>query len=87
MFSILLGIKKNITLLSRFYISFLLILIPFIIVNGTLTGAFTNEPVVWYNNNEIMGIRFITIPAEDFAYAFSLLFLNLLIIEFFKTKF
>lgn len=86
-FTIILGIFIGRNYLSRFYTSFLFILIPFIIVNGTLTGAFTKEPVVWYNINEIIGIRFLTIPLEDFAYSFSLLFLNLLFIEYFKLKF
>lgn len=59
--------------LNVYYITFLIILIPFIIVNGILTGSFINEPVVWYNNDENIGIRFFTIPIEDFFYAFSLM--------------
>lgn len=68
-------------LLSRFYLAYLVILIPFIIVNGALTGMFTQEPVVWYNNLENLGIRIITIPVEDFAYAFSMLLMSLNLIE------
>lgn len=68
-------------LLRRFYIAFLIILVPFTLVNGVLTGMFTNEPVVWYNNLENMGKRFISIPFEDFGYAFSMLLLSLIIID------
>lgn len=70
--------------LSTFYISFVAILIPFFIVNGILTGSFIDDPVVWYNNDENLGIRLGTIPIEDVGYAFSLIFLNIILIEKFK---
>lgn len=66
-------------LLRAFIPSFLLILIPFFAVNGILTGGYTPDPVVWYNNSENLGIRLGSIPLEDLAYTFSMLFLNLLI--------
>jgi len=65
--------------LRQFYITFLAILVPFFIVNGVLTGAGVESPIVWYNNEENLGIRLYTIPVEDIAYAFSMLFGNLLI--------
>jgi lycopene cyclase domain-containing protein len=69
--------KTNI--INSFYCTFLAILVPFIVVNATLTGSFIDEPVVWYNNSENLGIRFLTIPIEDFGYAFSLILFNLLL--------
>jgi lycopene cyclase domain-containing protein len=69
--------KTNIT--SSYYCTFAVILIPFIIVNSILTGSFIEEPVVWYNNSENLGIRFMTIPIEDFGYAFSLILFSLLL--------
>jgi lycopene cyclase domain-containing protein len=74
--------KPEIT--QSFFVSFLVILVPFVIVNGILTGSFIQEEVVWYNNLENLGVRFFTIPVEDFAYALSMLLYNLLFIEFFK---
>lgn len=59
--------------ISRFYCTFLIILIPFVLVNGVLTGAFTAEPVVWYDHSENLNLRFITIPIEDFIYGFTML--------------
>lgn len=59
--------------ISRFYCTFLIILIPFVMVNGVLTGAFTTEPVVWYDHSENLNLRFITIPIEDFIYGFTML--------------
>lgn len=78
---IVLGTMYKLKLLQQFYISFLIILIPFILVNGILTGAVTETPIVWYNDLENLGIRFYTIPVEDFGYAFSMLFGNALIFE------
>lgn len=72
--------------LNRFYISFLVILIPFIIVNGILTGSFIEGEVVWYDPDEITGIRLITIPVEDFAYGFSLILINLMLMNCLRKK-
>jgi len=83
---LIIGLVYNIKLLQQFYISFLIILIPFIVVNGILTGAVTSNPVVWYNDLENLGLRFYTIPLEDFGYCFSLLFGNLMIFELLKGK-
>lgn len=71
----------NKLLTARFYITFLVILVPFLIVNGILTGTGISDEVVWYNDSENLGIRLFTIPVEDFSYAFSLILLNLLLTE------
>ena len=64
---------------SSFHNTFILITIPFLIVNGALTGSFYNQTVVWYNNDMILGLRVFTIPIEDFVYSYQLQLLNLLI--------
>ena len=74
------------THLQEFYASFILILIPFFIVNGILTGSFIEVPIVSYNNLENLGIRLFTIPIEDIGYAFSMLFGNLMIFETLKKR-
>ncbi|WP_372794809.1 lycopene cyclase domain-containing protein [Lutibacter sp.] len=79
-------ITKN-TILQKFYLTFLVILIPFFIVNGILTGSFIHQEVVWYNDAENLGIRLFTVPVEDAFYAFSMLFANLILIEKFKKVF
>ncbi|MDT7832141.1 lycopene cyclase domain-containing protein [Flavobacteriaceae bacterium S356] len=83
-FALAIGLRYGIVYLQRFYISFLIILIPFFIVNGILTGTGLEEPVVWYNNNENLGIRLLTIPIEDIGYAFTMIFGNIFLIEKFK---
>ncbi|WP_027138899.1 lycopene cyclase domain-containing protein [Gaetbulibacter saemankumensis] len=81
--SILTGIviRRNIELLQSYLLTFIVMLIPFFLVNGTLTGSFIKNEVVWYNNAENLGVRLFTIPIEDTVYAFSLILLNLFIIS------
>lgn len=67
--------------LGRFWIAYFIQLIPFTLVNGILTGSFLSEPVVWYNDEENLGIRIITIPIEDTIYALLLLLMNITIYE------
>ncbi|KAA3618311.1 MAG: lycopene cyclase domain-containing protein [Calditrichaeota bacterium] len=68
--------------LKTFFISYAIIfLIPFIFVNGALTGMMTAEPVVWYNDSENLGIRIFTIPIEDFVYGMLLYLMNVTLFE------
>lgn len=73
-------------LLRRFYLSYLVILIPFGLVNGILTGSFIDEQVVWYNNQENLGIRLGTIPLEDVFYGMTLILLNYFLTETFLNR-
>lgn len=85
---ILLIVKKfNPKLLNSFYVTFLFMLIPFFIVNGVLTGTGIEGNIVWYNDEQNLGIRLGTIPIEDSAYAFSLILLNLFLFTKFKEDF
>ena len=56
---------------------YIILLIPFLIVNGLLTGTALEEAVVRYNNAENLGVRILTIPIEDIAYGFELILLNI----------
>ena len=67
---------------TSFLISYLIILIPFLIVNGFLTAI----PVVLYNDAENSGIRIYTIPFEDIFYGMLLFLLNVLIYEKIKPR-
>ena len=58
--------------ISAFLVSYLIILIPFLIINGLLTAI----PVVLYNNQENLGIRLYTIPVEDIFYGMLLVMMN-----------
>ena len=76
---LILSLLDQTQVIDRFYLTFLVILIPFILVNAALTGSFMHHQEVWYDNRENLGIRFMTIPIEDFGYAFSLILFNLLL--------
>ncbi|MBU3661675.1 MAG: lycopene cyclase domain-containing protein [Bacteroidetes bacterium] len=67
--------------MGYFWFAYFVHLIPFLIINGILTGAATPNPVVWYNPNEIIGFRITTIPIEDTIYALTCLLLPISILE------
>lgn len=74
--------KYNPQLLQHFFLTFLVMLIPFFIVNGVLTGSWIDNQVVWYNDAENLGIRMGTIPVEDSIYAYSMILMNLFFFEY-----
>ena len=80
-------ILKNYRILSTFYITYLLVLAPFFISNGILTGSFLNRPTVLYNNNYNLAIRILTIPVEDLFYAMLLLLMNIAGFEYLKADY
>ena len=81
---IIISVSKQKFLLT-FYLTFILITcIPFIIVNGLLTGlceSSINTATVTYNDNERAFSRFLSIPIEDFFYSMLLLITNTWIYE------
>lgn len=84
---LILAILTDSKVIRSFLLTFFVILVPFLIVNGILTGSFIEDEVVWYNNAENLEIRIFTIPVEDFVYAFTLIYLNLFLIEQFKKRY
>ncbi len=69
--------------LGRFYATFFICLIPFLIMNGYLTSL----PIVIYNDAFNSGIRIGTIPLEDSFYCLLLLLMNITAYEFLKKKY
>lgn len=67
--------------LGRFYISWLLLLIPTLLVDGILTGTSLRSPIVSYNPLDILGIRILTIPVEDFFYGMGMFLLNITLFD------
>lgn len=67
--------------LGRAYFTYLVLLLPFLIVNGLLTGTGMDRPVVWYDEAHIWGVRIATIPAEDVFYGLLMFLLTVVIYE------
>lgn len=63
--------------LGRFFMTYVISLIPFGIVNGLLTSM----PVLIYNDLENCGLRIGTIPFEDFFYSMLMLLINITVYE------
>jgi lycopene cyclase domain-containing protein len=72
--------------LGRFFVAYLIILFPFLLVNGILTGSLTAEPVVWYNDNFNLDLRILTIPVEDVFYGMLLILGNVAIYEYLQGR-
>jgi lycopene cyclase domain-containing protein len=86
-FVIYVSFRINPETLSRFLLIYPVLVVPFVIVNGILTGTGIEKEIVWYKSNEIIGWRMGTIPFEDFFYAFSLILFNLLLMELLENYF
>jgi len=84
---ILFSFILHVSWLGKFYRAYLVLLVPFFLVNGVLTGTGIHGAVVWYNNAENMGIRILTIPVEDLIYGFNLILINVSLYEYFKKKY
>lgn len=69
-------------LLGRFYLAYLVHLIPFLLVNGVLTYL----PIVWYNDNYNLGLRIISIPVEDSLYSMLMLLLTITVYEGIRSR-
>ena len=63
-----------------------ILLIPFFIINGILTGTGIEQAVFDYNPQEMLGIRMLSVPLEDMFYNFSLLLSPLAISHIFEMK-
>jgi len=80
--------------LNRFMLTFFIVLFPFIISNGILTGInfweypfvnthadFISEKIVWYNNQHNLGVRIFSMPLDDVSYGLSMLLLSISVYE------
>lgn len=66
---------------SHFMLTNAVLILPFLVVNGILTGTGIDHEVVWYNQSHILGLRVMTIPVEDFIYGASLILINMMLFE------
>jgi len=78
--------NRNRGSLQSFFATYLIILIPFFIVNGTLTGSWIEDQIVWYNDAENIGVRLFRIPIEDVVYNLGMLLTVFAVTEYFSRK-
>lgn len=74
---------RNFIMSYIFIVTLLISYIPFLIVNYILTSL----PVVIYNPSAITGLRFLTIPAEDFLYSFIMITMWIFIFQISENYF
>ncbi len=72
--------------IGRFLFMYLVSWLPFLLVNGALTGNFTQAPAVNYNSSEIIGFRVTTIPIEDSVYNLLMLLIVVSVYEWQKPS-
>ncbi|MCB0699183.1 MAG: lycopene cyclase domain-containing protein [Chitinophagaceae bacterium] len=77
---------KKMNYLGSFFVVYVIILLPFFVSNGLLTGSGLKEPIVWYNDEQNLGIRMLTIPVEDAFYAMLMLLMNLSVYKWLAEK-
>ena len=83
---VLLKFVFKIDWLGKLVSIYAILLLPFLVVNGILTGSGPEEPVVIYNNSETLGIRLFTIPVEDVFYGFEMIMVNVFFYNYFMKK-
>lgn len=77
---------RRVNFIGLFLVTYLFILVPFVLSNGVLTGSFLGRVVVWYDDTRNLGIRLLTIPVEDVFYGMLLLLLNVSGFEWLRRK-
>ena len=96
---LLFHLQRKSEFLSYFLYAWLILLIPFFISNGVLTGLHfykydlintskveISEAIVRYNNQFNLGIRIWSVPMEDFFYGLAMVLLTLTPYEHFRLK-
>lgn len=66
--------------LSKFYVSYGIAVVPFFLFKGILYSL----PVIFYNNEHILGIRLFSVPIEEFGFFFLLMLINITIFEYLR---
>ena len=71
---------------TKFYLSYLITWLPFLIVDGVLTGGYSDQPVVIYHPEEFLNLRITSVPFEDSIYGLLLLMLNISLFAHFEGE-
>lgn len=77
---------RNKSWIGHFYVCYGMMLFPFVIINGILTGSWIDAPIVWYNSDAIIGVRMLTIPVEDVFYGLIMIGSQVMLYERFSRR-
>lgn len=83
---VMLRMNRGTAFWSTFFAGYIIAWIPFVVVNGILTGTGIHEQVVWYSSDHIFDIRIGTIPVEDSIYNFAMLAMTIGGYEFLEKR-
>ena len=75
-------LKTRVTTQGKFWVFIVVMFLFKILVNGYLTA----RPIVLYGEEFFLGVRFFTIPLEDFLFGFSLITLSVVLWEYFTRR-
>ncbi|MBP8726471.1 MAG: hypothetical protein JPMHGGIA_02507 [Saprospiraceae bacterium] len=74
LFVLVAGRMLGVSGLGEFLVAFAINLVPMFLLNGMLTGLFTDRALVQYNPLEFSNIRIGTFPVEDLGFGFAFLY-------------
>jgi lycopene cyclase domain-containing protein len=84
---VLIGAYRFVREVLQYYLAiFPVIVVPFCVVNGILTGSGIEQAVFSYDLDAILEIYILTVPVEDLFYAFSLVLSVIGIGEFLEKR-
>ena len=68
--------------LGKFFISYLVVVIPFLLIKAILNTL----PVILYNNEHTLGLRLFNMPVEEFGTLFLLMLMNITIFQYLRDN-
>lgn len=72
--------------ISRFYLSFVIYLLPLLILDNIRTGSFSIKATIWYNPETVMGLYLFKVPLENIAMYFFLMLVFITAYESLKVR-
>jgi len=79
-------LKQRVRYLPYFYFAFMLLLIPYWLVTGVLTGFTAEQGIMWHNEETTTGVRLGAIYLEDSFYSMLLMLANVSMFEWLRER-
>lgn len=72
--------------IARFYLAFVIYLLPLLVLDIMRTGSFSDEPTIWYKSSDVMGLYLFKVPLENIAMYFFLMLVFITAYESLKVR-